>query len=87
MPAKAIRISSHASFEMKRRGIRRAEVQRMIRSPGQVLPSSKGRHIYQGLIGRTRRLLLRVIVKEDARTYHVVTAYKTRKVAKYWRTP
>ena len=59
----------------------------MVRSPGQVLPSVKGRQIYQGLIGRARRLLLRVIVKEDAQAYHVVTAYKTTKIAKYWRNP
>ena len=26
-------------------------------------------------------------VKEDALAYHVVTAYKTTKIAKYWRTP
>ena len=72
---------------MGRRGVNRADVLRMIRSPGQVLSSVKGRQIYQGLIGRARRLLLRVIVKEDANAYHVVTAYKTTKIAKYWRTP
>jgi hypothetical protein len=72
---------------MRRRGIRPIDVVRMIRSPGQVLPSFKGRHIFQGLIGRARRLLLRVIVKEDARAYYVVTAYKTSKVVKYWKTP
>ena len=87
MPAKPIRISGHARFEMGRRGISPANVMGVIRSPGQVLPSVKGRHIYQGLIGRGRRLLLRVIVKEDARAYHVVTAYKTSKIAKYWRRP
>jgi hypothetical protein len=87
MPAKPVRISGHARFEMGRRGISRANVVGMIRSPGQVLPSAKGRHIYQGLIGRARRLLLRVIVKEDALAYHVVTAYKTTKIAKYWRMP
>jgi Domain of unknown function (DUF4258) len=87
MPAKPIRISGHACFEMRRRGISRAEVLRMIRSPGQVLPSANGRHIYQGLLGPTCRLLLRVVVKEDAQVYHVVTAYKTSKVAKYWSTP
>ncbi len=53
----------------------------MIRSPSQVLPSAKGRRIYQGLVGRGGRLLLRVIVREDAQTYPVVTAYKTSKVA------
>ncbi len=87
MPAKPIRISGHARFEMGRRGISRADVLRMIRGPGQVLPSVKGRNIYQGLIGRARRLLLRVIVREDAQAYHVVTAYKTTKIAKYWRNP
>ncbi len=84
MAAKPIRISGHAWFEMKRRHIRRAEVHATIRMPGQVLPAAKGRKIYQSLIGLARRLLLRVIVKEDANAYHVVTAYKTSKIDKYW---
>jgi hypothetical protein len=54
MPAKPIRISGHARFEMGRRGISRADV-------------------------------LRVVVKEDANAYHVVTAYKTSKIANYWK--
>jgi hypothetical protein len=87
MPAKPVQISGHARFEMGRRGISRADIVRMIHNPGQVLPAAKGRNIYQDLIGRARRLLLRVVVKEDARAYHVVTAYKTSKIAKYWRTP
>jgi len=87
MPSKAIRISGHAAFEMRRRGIKPAQVRQMIRSPGQVVPSVKGREIYQGLLGRAGHLLLRVIVKEDSHAYHVVTAYKTRKIAKYWSTP
>jgi hypothetical protein len=90
MPAKPIRISGHARFEMRRRGITRREVVHMVRRPGQVVPSMKGRHIYQGRVGRlgrAGRLLLRVIVTEGARAYHVVTAYKTSKIAKYWRTP
>jgi hypothetical protein len=86
MAGKPIRISGHAHFEMKRRGIRRSEVEAAIRTPGQILPSVKGRQVYQSRIGRAGRLLLRVIVKEDDKTYHVVTAYKTSKVAKYWRT-
>ncbi len=79
MPAKPIRISGHARFEMGRRGISRADVLRVIRSPGQVLPSVKGQRIYQNHIGPARRLLLRVVVKED------VNAYKTNKIAKYWK--
>lgn len=32
-------------------------------------------------------MLLRVVVKEDAHVYHVITAYKTSKIAKYWKQP
>ena len=87
MAHKPIQISGHAHFEMKRRGIQRAQVEATIRAPGQMLPSVKGRRVYQSRIGRAGRLLLRVIVKEDDRAFHVVTAYKTSKVNKYWRTP
>ena len=65
---------------MKRRGIARTLAEAAIRVPGQVVPSAKGREIYQSRIGRLGRLLLRVIVKEDEDAYHVVTAYKTSKV-------
>jgi hypothetical protein len=84
MPTKRIVISGHARFEMKRRRIRQAEVVAAIRFPEQIVPSRKGRHIYQILTGSARRLLLRVVVKEVRGTYHVVTAYKTSKIAKYW---
>ena len=87
MPAKPIRISPHARFEMGRRRIKRADVIATVRHPGQVVPSIKGRQIYQSKIGSSGRLLLRVVVKEDAKTYHVVTAYKTSQVTKCWRTP
>jgi hypothetical protein len=87
MRAKPILFSGHAFFEMKRRGVARSDVIRLIRSPGQVLPSVKGRAVYQDLIGPARRVLLRVVVKEDAGAYRVITAYKTTKIAKYWRTP
>ncbi len=79
--------SARTRFEMRRRGIRPSEVIRTIHHPGQVLPSLKGREIYQRLIGRGGRLLLRVVVKQATNAYHVITAYKTTKIAKYWRTP
>jgi hypothetical protein len=87
MASKPILISGHARFEMKRRGITAALVIRTIRSPGQVMPSVRGRSIYQSLLGRAGRMLLRVVVAEDAAAYHVITAYKTSKVAKYWGSP
>lgn len=84
---KPIRITGHAHFEMKRRGIAKADVLEAIRNPGQVVPSVKGRMIFQSLIGPLRRLLLRVVVREDVHAYHVVTVYKTSKVDKYWSAP
>jgi YD repeat-containing protein len=75
MAEKPIRFSGHALFEMKRRAISRGLATATIRAPGQVVPSKKGRAIYQSLNGRRGRLLLRVIVKEDENAYHVVTAY------------
>jgi hypothetical protein len=86
MIAKTILISTHAHFEMKRRRIKLNSVIATVRNPGQVLPSVKGRQIFQSKIGSAGRMLLRVIVKEDVKAYHVITAYKTSKIAKYWRS-
>ena len=87
MTSKPIRISEHAGFEMRRRGIKRADVIATVRNPGQVVPSIKGRQIFQSLIGSADQMLLRVVVKESPEAYYVVTVYKTSKVDKYWDTP
>lgn len=84
MGDKWIIFSSHARFEMNRRGITTGAVVNTIRCPGQMVPSIKGRQIRQSLIGTKRHLLLRVVVKETPTAYYVLTAYKTSKVAKYW---
>lgn len=84
MADKPIIIAPHARFEMRRRGINVAEIEAVIRNPGQWVPSKKGRQIYQSKIA-AGRMLLRVVVKEEATAYHVITAYRTSRVAKYWR--
>jgi hypothetical protein len=71
---------------LRRRRVSIKDVLRVIDRPDQVLPTVKGRKIFQSLL-RPRKLLLRVIVKEDLTAYHVITTYKTSQVAKYWRTP
>jgi hypothetical protein len=87
MRAKPNRIGPHARFEVGRRGIKRADVLATNRSPGQVLPSRRRRDVYQSVIGRAGPWLLRVIVREDALAYDVVTADKTRRIARSWRAP
>jgi hypothetical protein len=84
MPEKPVSISGHARFEMRRRGITEAQVIRVLRHAEQVVPSRKGRHIHQSRVAGGR-LLLRVVVKEAVAAYHVVTAYKTAKIVKYWK--
>jgi hypothetical protein len=83
MSDKRIIISGHAEFEMQRRGIASSDVIQVVRRPAQVVPSRNAREIRQSLTGRGR-FLLRVVVKETTMAYHVVTAYKTTKIAKYW---
>jgi hypothetical protein len=52
MPAKPVKLTRHARFEMKRRGISAVEIVRMIRRPAQVVSGEGGREVYQGLIGK-----------------------------------
>ena len=82
---KLIQFSTHAQFEMLRRGITDADVEAVVRKPGQVLPAKKGRQVYQSKIGPAGHLLLRVVVKDEPAAYAIITVYLTNKVAKYWR--
>jgi hypothetical protein len=82
---KPIQIVGHARFEMRRRNTTEAEVEAVVRNPQQILPAKKGRQVFQSKVGSKGHLLLRVIVKEEASAYVVVSAYKTSKVVKYWR--
>jgi len=86
MAAKQIVIAPHALFEMQRRGISRADLEAVVRNPQQIIPSVKGRQIHQSKLP-SGRMLLRAVVKEDAQVYHVITAYKTSKIAKYCKQP
>jgi hypothetical protein len=63
MTDKPVHITGHARFEMGRRGISEAQVMALLRTPQQIVPSRKGRQIYQSKIAGGR-LLLRVVVKE-----------------------
>ncbi len=51
---------------MGRRGITEADVEAVVRNPGQVLPAKKGRQVFQSKVGSGGHLLLRVIVKAES---------------------
>jgi len=84
---KPVRFSDHARLEIVRRDIPFEIVERVVNSPEQFVPE------HGGLVARQSRVefdgkpyLVRVIVAEQPDASVVVTAYRTSKVGKYWRS-
>ena len=80
------RLSQHAAVEMARRGLSEAQIDDVLRDPGQIVRERDGRCCYQSVVTfGDGRFLLRVIVVEGTDPLQVVTAYRTSRVSKYWR--
>jgi hypothetical protein len=83
------RLTDHARFEMERRGISEADVVQVLSAPEQSDLVRPGRIVYQSRIEPEepgKIYLLRVFVDVDRRPAEVVTAYRTSKVEKYWKS-
>lgn len=83
------RLTDHAKLEMARRDISEAQVAMVLRSPEQSEPIHAGRAVYQSrfdLGDPPTTFLIRVFVDHDRSPADVVTAYRTSKIQKYWRT-
>ena len=81
--------TDHALFQMKRRGLSRAVVEQVVRSPQQGWHPGTGRQVLQSLITLVPSepaFLVRVIVDVSPNEVEVVTAYRTSKTDKYWRS-
>ena len=79
-------ITSHAAFEIRRRGIEEGVVRQVLAAPEQRYAVRPGRDVLQSRIafaGKT--YLFRVFVDIDRDPAEVVTVYRTSRVAKYWR--
>jgi len=88
-PPTEYRLTDHARFEMERRGISVAEIARVLSAPEQSDLVRPGRVVYQSRIGSDEPgqiYLLRVFVDIDRQPAEVVTAYRTSKVEKYWKS-
>ena len=82
------RTTDHARHEMARRNISEAEVAQVLLSPEQTMAVREGRMVHQSrqrFGDPPRSTLLRVSVDVDRQPAAVVTAYRTSRVAKYWR--
>ena len=81
------RFTNHADQELRRRDIPKSVVEDVLTNPQQVVSTLLGRSAYQSRVdfpnGRT--YLVRVIVDERLQPPAVITAYRTSKIAKYWR--
>jgi Domain of unknown function (DUF4258) len=82
------RLSRHAEWEMRRRGIPLALVQAVMEHPEQCLADDArtGRRIHQSRLRFEdgKMYLLRVVVAEDEQPPAIITAYRTSKIEKYW---
>ncbi len=79
-------LTDHAVRELRRRGLGKQDIDGVLKDPGQRLDLRPGRVVVQSKTqeGGTE-YLLRVFVDIDRSPAEVVTAYRTSKVAKYWR--
>jgi hypothetical protein len=81
-------LTEHALMEMRRRGISKEDVEKIMTSPEQIANVREGRVVYQSRLsfGKPPGLfLVRVFVDIDRMPNEVVTAYRTSKIKKYWR--
>lgn len=78
-------VTSHAAFEIRRRGIKENLVHRMLAAPEQRHPMRPGRDVLQSTIGfGDKTYLVRVFVDIARDPAEVVTVYRTSRIAKYW---
>ena len=82
------RISEHAQSELNRRGIPLSALEAVLQNPQQMVPTNENRVIYQSMVDSSdgKQFLLRAIVDPRYEPFLVVTAYRTTKIKKYWRT-
>lgn len=80
--------SKHALEELDERRISRSLVELVLQAPEQKVPEVEDITCYQSRVDIDgKSFLLRVMVNETVNPPTVVTAYRTSKIAKYWRKP
>ena len=82
------RLSTHAKEEIERRKIPQGWVESVLEKPDQVVPERGVLKAYQSKrdIGG-KMFLVRVMVDDGVDPAVVVTAYRTTKIEKYWKSP
>ncbi len=84
--ADAYQFTHHARAQMRRYGIRRNRVLRVLASPDQTMPGEGPCLVYQARLQRRqsrKAYLLRVVVDPTHQPPRVVTVYATLKIERY----
>lgn len=80
-------LTAHARFETERRGISEDVLRQVLAAPEQRIYVRPGREVLQSrLTFQGKTYLVRVFIDVDREPAEVVTAYRTSKIEKYWRT-
>ena len=84
---KPVRFSDHARLETVRRDIPFEVIEQVLSSPEQSVPEHGGLMALQSRVElEGRPYLVRVVVAESPDATVVVTAYRTSRIGKYWRS-
>lgn len=86
-PIHKYNLTEHAMYQLKRRGINKAEIDDVLSNPEQMSIIRRGRAVYQSRVDLDddRTYLIRIFVDVNLDPPEVVTCYKTSKIEKYWR--
>jgi hypothetical protein len=80
-------LTQHATVVLQRRGLDEAIVRQVLAAPEERKAVRPGRDVLQSRIEiADKRYLVRVFVDVDRSPAEVVTAYRTSKIDKYWRS-
>ncbi len=80
-------VTQHAIEEMKRRGLAESIIHQVLTRPEQREAVRPGRDVLQSRIHvEDKSYLVRVFVDVDRTPTEVVTAYRTSRIQRYWRS-
>jgi hypothetical protein len=86
-PIVAFVLTPHGTSELHRRGLDEAIVRQVLAAPEQREALRPGRDVLQSRVEIAgKRYLVRVCVDVDRSPAEVVTAYRTSKIGRYWRS-
>ncbi|MFZ4826471.1 MAG: DUF4258 domain-containing protein [Phototrophicaceae bacterium] len=77
-------LTDHAREEAERRGIPLALIDRVIRTPEQIIESYSGRKVYQSMVEIDGKLYIVRAIVEETHPLRIITVYRTSNIKKYW---